>query len=92
MMVCKAKLEISRGSTIVIKEVSTKSPQIRRTDRLNLLCQSGSEVTEPTPRARRGRLAIGRDHCAEATRWRLLQNSKTLTMLQTLASIANTTF
>jgi len=72
MMVPKAKLEISRGSTIVIKEVFTKSPQIRRTDRLNLLCQSGSEVTEPTPCTHRGRLATGRDHRADATRWRLL--------------------
>ena len=72
MMVPKAKLEISRGSTIVIKEDFTKSPQIRRTDRLSLLHQSSSEVTEPTPRARHGRLAMGRDHRADATHWRLL--------------------
>ena len=92
MMVPKAKLEISHSSTIVIKEVFAKSPWIRRMDRLNLLHQSGSEVTEPTPRARRGRRAIGRDHRAEATHWRLPQNGKTLTMLQTLASITNITF
>ena len=92
MMVPKAKLEISRGSTIVIKEVFTKSPKIRRTDHLNLLCQSGSEVTELTPRARRGRQATGRDIRVESTRRRLPQNGKTLTMVQTLASITNTTF
>ena len=92
MMVPKAKLEISRSSIIVIKEVFTKSPQIRRTDRLSLLHQSSSEVTEPTPRARHGRLAIGHDHRAEATHRCLLQNGKTVTMWQTLASIANTTF
>ena len=52
MMVLKAKLEISRSSTIVIKEVFAKSTRIRRTNRMNLLRQSGSVVSEPAPRAR----------------------------------------
>ena len=51
-MVFKAKLEISCNSTIVIKEVFAKSPRIRRIDHLNMLRQSGSEVSEPTSHAR----------------------------------------
>ena len=40
MMICKAKLEISRSSTIVLKEIFVKSPRIRSYRIAKSRCQS----------------------------------------------------
>ena len=69
MMVPKAKLEISRSSTIVIKEVFAKSQWIRSYRYTNLRCQSSVARLKLAEAARRrGRPAIGRGHRVAHTR------------------------
>ena len=66
MMVPKAKLEISRSSTIVIKEVFANSPWIRSYRIAKSRCQMDSKAPESVPRTR----VVADRPQATATTWR----------------------